>query len=121
MATDYIPHSDAAFDTWQTNYVTAFAANAAALGFDPLVDVPALTAVQTVWNGSYAAHTTAQAAAVGHRPILTDFVAGIRQVIGSRGQAGLDGRAGSLPAPSRETCRPTPEQAWLSRSSDVLA
>ena len=60
---DYIPKADAAFDTWQTNYVTAFAANAAALGFDPLVDVPALTAVQTVWNGSYAAHTTAQAAA----------------------------------------------------------
>ncbi len=62
---DYIPQADAAFDTWQTNYVTAFAANAAALGFDPLVDVPALTAVQTVWNGSYAAHTTAQAAAQG--------------------------------------------------------
>ncbi len=58
---DYVPKSDATFDTWQINFVTYFGANAAALGFDPLVDVPALNTAQTVWGGSYAAHTTAQA------------------------------------------------------------
>ena len=62
---DYIPQADASFDTWQTNFVTFFNANAAALGFDPLVDVPALAAVQTDWNGSYASHTAAQASAQG--------------------------------------------------------
>jgi hypothetical protein len=62
---DYIPQADASFDTWQTNFVTFFNANAAALGFDPLVDVPALAAVQTDWNSTYAAHTAAQASAQG--------------------------------------------------------
>ncbi len=58
---DYIPQADAAFDTWQTNYVTAFAANAAALGFDPLADVATLISAQGLWTTSYAAHRTAQA------------------------------------------------------------
>ena len=62
---DYIPQADASFDTWQTNFVTFFNANAAVLGFNPLVDVPALAVVQTDWNGAYAAHTAAQASAQG--------------------------------------------------------
>ena len=64
MANDYIPHSDATFDTWQINYVTYFVANAAALGFDPIADVLTINNAQTAWGGSYSGHTTAQAAAV---------------------------------------------------------
>ena len=58
---DYIPRTDATFDTWQINYVTYFAANAVALGFDPLVEGLALGLTQTAWANGYAGHTTAQA------------------------------------------------------------
>ena len=63
MSIDYIPHSDAAFDTWQINFVTYFVANAAALGFDPLIEGSALTTAQSSWSVSYSAHIAAQAAA----------------------------------------------------------
>ena len=87
MATDYVPHSDAAFDTWQTNYVTFFAANAVALGFDPLVEGLALTAAQGVWAGAYAAHTTAQADAKAATGIKdTDRDALITMIRGFTGQ-----------------------------------
>ncbi len=81
---DYIPRTDASFDTWQINFVTFFLANAAALGFDPLVEGAALTSAQVVWGGSYAAHTTAQAdaqAATGlkdtDRVSLIDMIRGL--------------------------------------------
>ncbi len=59
----YVPAADAPFDGWQENWVTYAAANAAALGLDPLVDIPAIQAVQASWNTDYDAHVTAQAVA----------------------------------------------------------
>jgi hypothetical protein len=64
---DYIPAADADFDGWQANWVTYAAANAAALGLDPLTDIPAIQAAQTAWDADYDAHLTAQAAAQAAR------------------------------------------------------
>ena len=98
---DYIPRTDSLFDTWQTNFVTFFNANAAGLGFDPLVDVPALNTAQGVWNGSYAAHTTAQAdakAATGtkdlDRDALIAIVRGFTGQIQANPGVGDDQKAG---------------------------
>ena len=63
MAADYIPGADGAFDAWQINFITYASANAAALGLDPLIDIPPLTAAQGVWTTDYPANTAAQAAA----------------------------------------------------------
>ncbi|MCH8963917.1 MAG: hypothetical protein IIB58_03065 [Planctomycetes bacterium] len=67
MAADYIPGADGEFDAWQSNFVTYATANAAALGLDPVVDIPPLTAAQTTWTTDYAANTAAQAAAQAAR------------------------------------------------------
>ena len=67
MAADYIPGADGAFDAWQANFVTYATANAAALGLDPLVDIPPLALGQSVWTSDYAANTAAQAAAQAAR------------------------------------------------------
>ena len=64
---DYIPQSDGLFQAWQSNFVAYAVANAAALGLDPLTDIPPLTDAQTVWDTDYPAHTTAQAAAQSAR------------------------------------------------------
>ncbi len=64
---DYIPGPDGDFNAWQDNFVTYATANAAALGLDPLVDIPPLTAAQTTWTTDYAANTAAQAAAQAAR------------------------------------------------------
>ena len=64
---DYIPSADGSFDAWQANFVTYATANAAALGLDPVVDIPPLTAAQGVWSTDYAANTAAQAAAQAAR------------------------------------------------------
>ncbi len=64
---DYIPRPDGGFDAWQANFVTYASANAAALGLDPLTDIPPLTAAQTAWSTDYAANTAAQAAAQAAR------------------------------------------------------
>ncbi len=67
MAADYIPGADGAFDAWQVNFVTYASANAAALGLDPLVDIPPLTAAQATWATDLPANTAAQAAAQAAR------------------------------------------------------
>ena len=67
MADDYIPGADGAFDAWQDNYVAYLVANAVALGLDPLVDIPPLTAAQTIWATDYPANITAQQAAQAAR------------------------------------------------------
>ncbi len=67
MAGDYIPRPDGTFDAWQANFVTYATANAAALGLDPLVDIPPLAAAQGLWTTDYGANTTAQAAAQAAR------------------------------------------------------
>ncbi len=67
MAADYIPGADGAFDAWQINFVDYASANAAALGLDPLVDIPPLTAAQGVWATDHPANTAAQAAAQAAR------------------------------------------------------
>ncbi len=64
---DYIPAGDPEFDAWQTNFLTYATANAAALGLDPLLDIPPLIAVQTTWDADYAANASAQAAAQSAR------------------------------------------------------
>ena len=64
---DYIPGPDAEFDSWQENWVTYAVANAAALGLDPVVDVPAIQGAQTAWDTDYDGHLTAQAAAQAGR------------------------------------------------------
>jgi hypothetical protein len=63
----YIPAPDAEFDSWQENWVTYAVANAAALGLDPLTDIPAIQAAQTAWDTDYDGHLTAQAAAQAAR------------------------------------------------------
>ncbi len=67
MAADYIPGADGAFDAWQSNFVTYATANAAALGLDPLVDIPPVATAQTAWSTDYGANTAAQAAAQAAR------------------------------------------------------
>ncbi len=64
---DYIPSADGDFDAWQANFITYASANAAALGLDPLIDIPPLTAAQSTWTADRAAHTAAQAAAESAR------------------------------------------------------
>ena len=64
---DYIPSADGALEAWQANFVTYATANAAALGLDPLVDIPPLAAAQGVWTTDYAANTATQAAAQAAR------------------------------------------------------
>ncbi len=61
------PRPDGDFDTWQANFVSYASANAAALGLDPLVDIPPLTAAQSTWTTDHAANTTAQVAAQAAR------------------------------------------------------
>ncbi len=63
MSTDYIPGADGAFNDWQKNFVSYATTNAVALGLDPLVDIPPLTAAQGSWDADYPANGTAQAAA----------------------------------------------------------
>lgn len=61
---DYVPQSDALFDSWQSNLMTYLLANLIGLG---LVagdsDVVAATAAQTTWTTAYPDHVAAQAAA----------------------------------------------------------
>ncbi len=62
--TDYIPGSDADFDSWQANFRAYVNANLAGLGLtatDP--DVLAMNTLATDWATKYAAHITAQATA----------------------------------------------------------
>lgn len=83
---DYIPRTDAAFDTWQINFVTYFVANAVALGF-ALADATALSTAQGDWDVSYAGHTTAQADAKAATGIKdTDRGALIDMIRGFAGQ-----------------------------------
>ncbi len=72
MAGDYIPRPDGSFDAWQVNFVAYATANAAALGLDPLVDIPPLTNAQTTWAADLPAHVTAQAAAESARQAKDD-------------------------------------------------
>ncbi len=64
---DYIPGGDAEFNAWQQNFLSYATANAAALGLDPLVDIPPLTTGQTAWESDYPAHVTAQSTAQSAR------------------------------------------------------
>ncbi len=86
MAGNYIPRPDGDFDAWQANFITYASANAAALGLDPLVDIPPLTAAQTTWSSDRAAHTAAQAAAQAARQAKVaardSFVGVIRPLVG---------------------------------------
>lgn len=49
---DYIPSPDGDLDAWQDDFITYASANAAALGLDPMVDIPPLTATQTTWTAA---------------------------------------------------------------------
>ena len=86
MAADYIPAPDGDFNAWQDNFVTYATANAAALGLDPLVDIPPLAAAQTTWTTDYAANTAAQAAAQAARQAKgaarSAFEAVVRPLVG---------------------------------------
>jgi hypothetical protein len=81
MAADYIPGADGAFDAWQINFIAYASANAAALGLDPLVDIPPLTAAQGVWTSDYPANTAAQAAAQSARQAKDVARGGLEGVI----------------------------------------
>lgn len=63
---DYIPAPDAAFDTWQENFVTYASANLAALGL-VAGDLTPVTTAQSAWKTSYPAHVAAAAAAQAAR------------------------------------------------------
>jgi hypothetical protein len=61
---DYIPTTDADFNTWQDNFVTYVNSNLAALGLTA-ADLTPVTAAQSQWQTAYAANVAAQAAAQG--------------------------------------------------------
>lgn len=81
---DYIPPADAAFDSWQTNFVDYASANLAALGL-VAADLTPVTNAQAAWKGSYPAHVTAAAAAQAARQLKdadrAAFVATIRPLV----------------------------------------
>src|SRR5690349_10754194 len=67
---DFIPPSDAEFDSWQANFVTYLNAHLVALGLTALdPDVAAVVAAQTPWTTNYPAHIAAQAAAESARAL----------------------------------------------------
>jgi hypothetical protein len=59
---DYIPNSDADFNSWQANFITYVDTNQAALGLTA-ADMLPLTTAQSDWTNNYTAHVAAQAAA----------------------------------------------------------
>ena len=63
---DFIPQADAAFDTWQANFMTVVGGNPTAYGLIASDLVPA-TALQGTWATAYPAHITEQAAAQAAR------------------------------------------------------
>jgi hypothetical protein len=63
---DYMPQGDAAFDTWQANFVSVVSGDLAAYGLGT-ADMMPVTTAQTAWAASYPAHATAQAAAQSAR------------------------------------------------------
>ena len=81
MAGDYIPRPDGDFDAWQANFITYASANAAALGLDPLIDIPPLITAQGTWTADRAAHTAAQAAAQAAREAKETGRGGLEGVI----------------------------------------
>lgn len=68
MPDDYLPASDAQFNSWQTNLVTYANANLAGLGL-VAGDLAPLVTAQTAWTSSYSAHITTQAAAQAARQL----------------------------------------------------
>ncbi len=78
---DYIPSPDGDFDAWQDNFITYASANAAALGLDPLVDIPPLIAAQGTWTTDRASNTAAQAAAQSARQAKDVARGGLEGVI----------------------------------------
>ena len=66
MSADFIPGADAAFDTWQANFMSVVGANPTAYGLVASDLVPA-SALQLTWAAAYPAHITAQAAAQAAR------------------------------------------------------
>ena len=59
---DFIPPSDADFNTWQVNFVTYASANLAELGLTA-PDLAPITSGQTAWASAYAAHSSRAATA----------------------------------------------------------
>ena len=59
---DYIPTTDADFNTWQDNLLKYAGANLAALGLTA-ADLTPITAAQSAWTAAYSNHVAAQAAA----------------------------------------------------------
>ena len=78
---DYIPSPDGDFDAWQDNFITYASANAAALGLDPLVDIPPLVAAQGTWAADRASNTAAQSAAQSARQAKDAARGGLEGVI----------------------------------------
>jgi hypothetical protein len=61
---DYMPRTDATFDSWLNNFKAQFSTLAATLGFSP-ADVLTVTSAYTTWHGSFDDHIEAQNAAKG--------------------------------------------------------
>jgi len=64
MSRDYIPRSDADFNSWQNNYVAYAVANELALGLTP-AETASLSLAQTEWVTAYDNNIVAQNAAKG--------------------------------------------------------
>lgn len=81
---DYIPGSDAEFNSWQDNFVTYANANLAALGLTAPDLVP-VTDAQAIWTAAYPAHITAQQAAQGATQTKNNardnYVAAVRPLV----------------------------------------
>jgi hypothetical protein len=116
---DYIPATDAGFDTWQNQFLTYLNANLAALGLTATdTDVVSLTAAWNDWQARYPAHAearlAAQAATQAKDASRRAYVAVIRRLV-SRLQASAqvddaERAALGITVPDREpTSAPAPE------------
>jgi hypothetical protein len=111
---DFIPPSDAEFDSWQINHLVYLNANLAALGLIALdTDVTADNAGQTAWTPAYAAHIAAQAAAEAARAAKdtarVNFEIALRRLVGrlQRSTSVSDAERQALGITVRDTI-PTP-------------
>ena len=77
---DYIPSSDADFNTWLANFVTYASANLAGLGL-VAADLTPVSSTQTKWNTDYPQHIAAQAAAQGARQLKDEDRAGVEAAV----------------------------------------
>ncbi len=77
---DYIPNTDADFNTWQANFCNYLSANLAALGLTA-ADLAAITAAKASWETAYADDVAKQAVARGTNQAKTSARDGFETIL----------------------------------------